>query len=573
MLVRWLMEAPRRRVILTLLVVAAALVTVAWLVHLTAAPARYAGRPVSLTVYGIPDVEVRIVHPTRLSAGSSVSEPGAITVLARALTPTSTHPIDLVFPLSDDSIAFVDSSGSHTGGRLRVTPGYPDALPYDLLVVHGNTQVRDGLFQSRRVRMLPLLRSGDQTAAIPELAFDMRLESRLGQALRLSTSSLAVSVTPYLLLAALVAASAWGWYRMGLERRKTREMELAKIYVRARELIKLEKWVDARQEIDRMRLLKPGYRDVDQLDTVVGAAETATWRREQLYRMGTEAYSRREWPEAVQAFASIEAESPYYRDVRFLRRTALLCADLHSRDRSRRIAAAQELGDIADLIDLAPLLYALGDHSDEVAAAAEQAFRRIGLQATDVLISGLAHRSPAIQQRSYKLLEGLGQSVRDRLLGALRSSDVRITASAATLLSQLGARQELVAALLWIALEHHEGLIAAIQKEGVSAAPLLLEVLLAAPPDRQGIVLEALAALKAVADIDRRIEESLRGSKDPTQRALLQRALEQRPPSGGASQTPEPQQGVTDAQVTLEALPGAVAKPAGSRRLRLLDRR
>ncbi|MHB1296660.1 MAG: HEAT repeat domain-containing protein [Anaerolineae bacterium] len=574
---RWLGRTLKGRVILSLLLIGAALVTIAWLVHLAGAPVRFAGKTVSLDAYGVPGVEVRIVHPTRLSAGQA-TEPGAITVLARALGPTDTLPVTLFFPLPDDSIAFVDSTGAHVGSRLRVTPGYPDALPYDLLVTHGNTQVRNSLLASRRVRIVPLLQVDEETVAVPALAFEMRLESRLGQALRLSVSSFAFTVTPYLLLAAILAVLGWLWYRKELERRKSREMELAKIYGHARELIKLEKWNDARQEIDRMLLLQPGYRDVDQLDTLVGSAETAAWRREQLYRMGTEAYSRREWPEAVQAFATIEGESPYYRDVRFLKRTALLYADLHSRDRSRRVAAAQELGDIADLIDLAPLISALGDHSDDVAGAAEQAFRRIGLQATDVLISGLAHRSPDVRQRTYHLLEGLGQGARERLLGALRSSDVHVTSAASALLAQLGARQELVGALLWIGPEHYEGLFAAIQKEGASATPTLLDALLLAPQDRVRVILDALAALKAVADVNRRIEEALRGTRDPAQRALLQQALslhsQEAPPGPDGSPAGRPEGSAVASEVTVEAVPGtAAAKPTGSRRLRLLDRR
>jgi hypothetical protein len=336
---------------------------------------------------------------------------------------------------------------------------------------------------------------------------------------------------PYLFLGLVLLLVAWGWYRIIRSRRRGLERELASSYGTLREQIKLDRWADARKEIDYIRLLRPHYRDVDQIDTLVGAAETSKWRREELYQAGLVAYRERDWPSAVQAFGAVEREAPYYRDVRFLRRTAALYADLHSRDRSLRIAAARELGDVADLIDMIPLIEALGDRSPEVADAVEASFQGLGLEAFGVLLKGIKHESSAVRQRAYRLIEGYGQSAHEQLTKALHSTDPRIVEPVAMLLVTLGAREELAKALLWTAPEHHGAIVTAMTSEGIAACNPLIQTLLGAPVERQQVVINALAALKLDVRIDHRLEEVLRQTKDSAKKDLLRRALGAEPTS------------------------------------------
>jgi len=204
------------------------------------------------------------------------------------------------------------------------------------------------------------------------------------------------------------------------------------------------------------------------------------------------------------------------------------------------VEAAHALGEIADLVDYGPLIEALGDRSEAVAQAAQQAFRQIGIQSFDALISALAHKfdalisalahkKPAVRQGAYELIRDMGHEVREDLLTALHSANPRITRPVASLLAHLGAREELAQALLWSAPEHHEGIVAALQQEGIAATGALVTALREAPPSRRQTIINALAALKATTDISRRLEEALRATKNPKERMLLQRALDAAP--------------------------------------------
>jgi hypothetical protein len=562
--------AGRHRIALGLALLAlACLVTLSWFMSLAASPARHASDPARLDAYGLDNVELRIIHPTRLTVDDTGDRAARVTLSARALAPSATGPIEMVLPLPDEAVAFVDANGDHVPGRIRITPGYPDALPHDLRLAHGNTQLQGGLLLPYRVSVVPLLVTENGTTPVGELAFEVRLESAWGQSMRTFADGVARHGTPYVLLLILVAAVMLAGRRVWRRHVLAREKRLAAAYGQLSEHVKLERWTEARQLIESIRALRPHYRDIDRLDTMVTSAEMAAWRREQLYQIGVEAYRARNWPSAVQAFGAIEEETPYYREVRFLRRTAALYADLASRDRSRRAQAAQELGDIADLLDMMPLLHALGDRSDEVAEAATDALRRIGADALDVLLSGLVADNPSVRERCYRLIQGLGQTVRPQLLGALRSSDPRLTAPVAQLLASLGAREELARALLDAPEPHQAGIVEALLSEGAAAGSVLIGALLHAPPERQQTIINALAALKLRVDLDRRLDEAIRATRDPAQRELLQRA--QRAPAtpfGVAADAP-----AVDAQHEAEPPREEREASAGSRVLRLFERR
>jgi len=511
---------------------------VSWFVGLASTPARRVGDPVSLTPHGIPDVELQIVHPALLSAQESGIDAVPITVLARALTPNATEALDLVFVPSAAALAFVDSTGSRVPGRMSIVPGHPDALPHDLNVAHGNTQLRARVLRPYRVNIEPQLRVADQTIALSDLAFAIRLESRWRHSIRLSAESFSAAAVPYVLFGSVLVAILWGWRYVDRRRDIEREKDLSSTYRRVRENIRLEQWPDARQGIDRIREVRPSYRDTDQLDTLVSAAESAAWRREQLYRVGLKAYQSRDWPSACQAFFTVEQETPYFHDVRFFRRTASLYADLTSRDRSLRVQAARELGQIADLIDMVPLLNALGDPSEGVAQATEQAFQEIGIQAFDTLLSGLCHRSPRVRTRAYGLIEGYGQSARDLLIGALRSSDPQITQAVARLLMTLGSRAQVAQSLLRLPHEHWEGIASALVSEGIASVTLVLDLLLQAPSERQQLLIDVIAAIKVDTNIDRRLADAVRAARDPQVKDLLQRAQSAPPASFHTTEAP-----------------------------------
>ncbi|MBN1399724.1 MAG: hypothetical protein JXA74_02740 [Anaerolineae bacterium] len=558
--------ALRRRALLGGVLLLGTLLTALWFMRLATAPARRAGEAVDLAGFGLPGVELRIIHPVRLSASEGARELPIITVSARADTPEAIQRFEVAFPLSEQAILFVDSDGDPIPGRLTITPGYPDALPHNLRVVHGQTQLQGRLVVPYRLKVVPTLRQGERATPISQLAFEIRLESRWEHAFRLFAATVFSMGLPYLILGVVLLAAALGWQRYQTRRRRRREIELSAAYLRLREQIKLERWADARDEIETIREVEPQYRDVDRLDALVSSAETATWRREQLYATGIRSYRERDWPRAVQAFSAIENETPYYRDIRFLRRTAALYADLSSRDRSLRMAAARELGDVADLVDMQPLVDALGDPSEEVAQVAEASFSRIGLGGFDALLSALVHESPQVCERAYRLIESFGQDGRERLLEALRSSSPQLTTRVAQLLITLGARRELAEALLWIDGAHQEGLVAALLSEGPAATGVLLEALMQAAPEREQLLINALAALKLQEDIDRRIAEALRSTRDARLRAVLERALSAEPSSFGVSAGSTLGSHVDDrARAEPERLP--------ARRLRLLDRR
>lgn len=561
----------RRFGALGLLALLAALVTIAWVVRLSApAPRRQIG-PVNLATYGLGDVDLALVHPRRLGAEVDGDISSQLTLLATARSPDATAPLEIVLPLQDGSVGFVNAEGNHIPGRVTLAPGYPDVLPADIGLAHSATQFGGQLLRSHRVTVSPVIRSGDDLVPITSLTFTIVLESRLQHAVRTIALSFSRVAVPYLFAGAVTMLLALGWRRASLRRRAVRDKELSVIYVQIREDISLERWSDARDQLERMRLLEPEYRDVDQLDTLVSTAETAAWRREQLYRAGVQAYRDRDWPAAIQAFVAIEKETPYYQDVRFLRRTAALYADLCSRDRTLRVSAAQQLGEVADLIDPLPLREALGDPSSLVADAAEVAFRTIGLVSCDVLLDGLVEGSPQVSERCRRLLEGFGQDARDSLVCALRSSDPRLSQHAASMLARLGARRELAQSLLWIAPEHQEGVIQALLTEGAATFGVLVDALFQAPPERQQCVLNALSAMKVREGLDKRIEAMRRADKDPQHRELLRRALDAHAATGRAETQSTPVD--PRSECPSDASPDQPENATRARLLRLLDRR
>jgi len=514
----------RSRLILGAVLVALVLVAItASTISIALAPRYKATSSVPLAAVQMPDVALRIVYPSSLGPEQD-GERAAITVWARAARPEAAHPVELALSAPDGTIAFVDELGRHTAGRLTVQPGYPDALPYDLWPVHQDVRL-EGRGPWPRFAPVRVLVQGDKGAVpVPELAFRIRLQSRAAQVWSRFTTAVAAYAIPLFVLGVVMLAVAWVAHQIGRHRRLAEERRLADLYGALRQAIKLERWKEAREAVERIRAIRPHYRDVDRLDTMVTAAETAHWRREQLYEAGMRAYRQRDWPSAVQAFAAIEQETPYYRDVRFLRRTAALYADLKSRDRSLRLAAAQQLGEVADLIDMYPLLEVLADPSSQVAEAAMASFARIGLQAFDALLHGLIHPTSAVRERAYSLLERFGQDARPHLIAALRSADPRITRAVSRLLARLGARQELAEALLWAAPEHLEGIVQGLLSEGVAARDALVQALLRASRDRERVVLGAIAALKMQGDLDRYFEGLARSERDPARKTKLERA-------------------------------------------------
>lgn len=516
----------RRWLIGALLLALAGVIVLTAVTRLATAPSRRMGPVGTLAAAGRPDVTLRLSYPMRVAVADDRTAPTAITLLARAERATAQQPFDLWLSLSDQALGFVDREGRPIAGQVRVTPGYPEAQPHDMLVVHNDTQLRGPWLRAHRVTATPTMLVDGEPVALRELAFEIRLVGRAESALRRAAQGIGQVALPALLLGGLLLAVVCAWRQVRRQQSALLERRLGGLYTSLQGYIKLERWADARRAIEQIQTSATGYRDVDRLDALVSAAETAAWRREQLYDAGLRAYKNREWPSAVQSFSAIEEETPYYRDVRFLQRTAALYADLRSRDRSLRIASASQLGQVADLVDMVPLLHTLGDHAGEVADAAEASFRKIGAPALDALLGGLAHDAPAIRERSYRLVQSLGQAARSRLAGALRSSEPRVTAAAARLLASLGARQELADALVWADPEHQEGIVEALVQEGAAACEALLKTLMRVAPPRQQVVVDALGALKRQReDIDRHIEELLRRTKEPTRREALQRAL------------------------------------------------
>ena len=549
-------------------VVLSATVTLAWFIRLGSAPPRHVGDAVDLGEYGLPGVVLKLIYPTRLSPETHGLRADVVTVYARADSPEHVCPFELVLPLPDEAVAFVDSSGQHVPGRLAIEPGYPDGLPYELRIVHGRTQLQGRLLRPYLVNIMQAIRWDEQVMAVPELAFQIRLESQWLRSSRRVASFVAGVGLPCLLLVGglLLAGIVWGRWRQRLQHARGKQLTAA--HLKLREYVKLRQWPQARRELDGIRQLDSHYRDVEQIETLVSAAESASWRLEQLYSAGLAAYRRREWPEAIQSFRAIESETPYYRNVRFLERTATLYADLGSRDRSLRLAAAKALGEVADLVDPLPLLQALGDPSTEVADAAEASFRQMGLQAFNALLGGLASDVAATRMRSYRLLSSLGQDAREHLLAALRSSDPRITDSVARLLASLGAREELVQGLLWAPPSHQEGIAEALLSEGGASCMPLVQGLVRAPPEKRDLLVRVLVALRAREPVDRRLEELIRTTKDPRYKVLLRRVLAATPERFTADISQSP----AAAHVSLPA-EGTASATALPRKLRRLGHR
>ena len=510
-----------------------------------------------------------LVYPRRLGHQDDLDSPQLVSAFARASSSENAVPFDLVLPLSDQTLAFVGEDGRHVPARLSIVPGYPDALPQDIRVSYAGTQQR-GASRRKEMSIVPLIRVADAMTPAEGLAFQIRIEGLWQHAVRVFAVSIVERGVPYLIVGGLLIAAALGGYRLDRLRRVAQEKRLMAIYGKLREEMALGQWAQARLEIDQLQRVRPHYRDVDQLEGAVNSAETATHRRERLYREGVRAYRERDWPRAAQAFAAVEREDRYYGDVRFFRRTAALYADLLSRDRSLRAAAAESLGKVADLLDAAPLLDALGDGSEQVADAAEGALALMGLQAFDVLLPGLAHELPAVRERAYRLVERQGQGAREPLTEALRSRGSGIARPVSALLARLGAIQELADALQWASPLHQESIVGALIGEGVSSCGPLIRALLRAPLDRQQVLINALAAVKSTNDIESRLYEASRATKDQVARSLLQRAIDATPtafysPTGAPAVDPSSRATVVDSVV-----PARSDRP---RRLRLLDRR
>lgn len=558
------------------------LAAVSWMVGWAEAPARLAGPTVAMDDYGLPGVSLRVLHPTTLDPGSPAD---VVTILARANTPEAAQPLAVTLVLQDDALTFVGPDGLPAAGRVQAEPGYPDALPYPVRLAHSGTQLRGGLLLAHRVGVMPALLGPEGVVEVPELAFSVAIPGRVPAAVRGLLDGIGGTLIPYLVVGTVLVAVAWAAGRYVVERRQRTEAELLAAYHRLQEHIKLQRWTDARQAIESIRSIEPGYRDVPTLDTRVREEEAAIWRREHLFHQGVEAYRERNWRAAAHIFSVIEREDPYYRDVRFLHRTAMLYADLRSRDRSRRVAAARQLGEVGDLVEWAPLVEALGDLSEQVADAAEQAFQRVGPEAFDVLLDALRSPIEAVSTRSLRILKGYGQAVRERLLAALRSSDPAITAPVARLLADLGARRELAEALLWATDPHLEGIVAALVNEGVVASAVLIDALLKASPERLPVVLRAVGALKARTDITRQIDKAYRAARNRDDRERIEQAMEvdaapYAEPRGEppAEHVTEAAAGEQPANVLLEE-PPAEAEDAAEhgtekgRWLRLFDRR
>ncbi|MGC9359159.1 MAG: HEAT repeat domain-containing protein [Anaerolineae bacterium] len=497
--------------------------------RIAATPDRQASRVIPLDDVGLPGVTLQLTHPTNLSPDADRDHPRLVTVRVKARDAKAVTPFTLMFPLPDASLAFVEPEGAQVPGTIEAIPGYPTATSYDLWLAHDGVQSGDAFGAPQSVTIVPVVQHESRYAELPELAIHIRLLSSSARSVREIVRSLARYVLPTAIAFLLGAATIAFIRYLQRDRRRERERDLADQYRQLQESVRLEQWRAARALLEDIRRERPGYRDVDRIDAIVSAAETATWRRGQLYRAGVRAYRERDWPKAINAFRTVEQETPYYRDVAFLRRTAELYADLASRDRSRRVTAARTLGEIADLVDYGPLIEALGNRSEEAARAAQQAFGKIGSQAFDALISALAHEKAAVRQRAYELIRDMGHEVREDLLTALHSANPRITQPVASLLAHLGAREELAQALLWSAPEHHEGIVAALEQEGVASTGALIHALREAPPSRRQTVINAIGALKATTDIGRRLEEALRATKNPKERMLLQRALDAAP--------------------------------------------
>jgi len=539
----------------------ALLVLFAVFVRVGDAPLRRVGDDVDLASYGIEGVHLHMIYPTRLEPFSD-GQIETVTVMARADDAAWDRAISVVLPLSDDSVAYVDGEGMRVPGRLEITPGYPEALPHELRVLHARTQLRGGLLGRHMVSVEPRVLVDGTWVAVPELSFRLALEAPWLRTMRRVASFLAGAGLPALLILAAMLVVVLAWGRLRQRRRLAQEQQLAGRYRQLREHVRLSEWGQARSELEDIRTVDAGYRDLPQLELMVNAAESRSWRLEQLYEAGWAAYKRRDWPEAIHALRAVEDEAPYYRNVAFLQRTAALYADLASRDRSRRLAAAQTLGQVGDLLDMMPLLYALGDPSEQVAEAASDSIEAIGLGAVDTLLAGLSLDAPQVRQRSYNLLRSFGQEAKASLVGALRSSDPRVTASAAKLLANLGALEALVYALGVVSEPHQSGIAEALLSEGLATCRPMVNALLSCPPEKRDLYVRLLVALRHREPVDRHLEELLRSTREARHKVLLKRVLAGEPEPFTADMGSAPR----SHPPAIEATPGSA--PATRRRLR-----
>lgn len=131
------------------------IVAVSWSIRAAVAPSHRAGASVMLDGYGLPGIELSLIYPVRVPYRGGGEEPAVLTVYARATEAEAVQSLELVFPLPDATVAVVGTDGLPAPGRLAVVPGYPDALPYSLLIVHADTQLQPSLFTSRTVRITP----------------------------------------------------------------------------------------------------------------------------------------------------------------------------------------------------------------------------------------------------------------------------------------------------------------------------------------------------------------------------------------------------------------------------------
>jgi len=502
-----------------------ALLALGVLVRWLQPPGRYATGPVDLAPHGLPGITLQLTYPSRLEPGPVPGVNQAVIVFAGAQTADDVQGLTLALALDTDAVYLADAEGRAVPARLDITPGYPDPVPHTLYLVHGNTQVRSGLLFSRRLQIRPILVLEDGTAQLPGLNMQVTMPSLLVTLLTGALISPDVRLLPY--VAIVTAGVVGGWLALydAQRRRSVDERRLRELYSDLEKYVGLGQWSEAREVVERIEQIEPEYKDVPLLEHQIRSEEGSRQRREALFRSGVEAYRRGEWREAARVFAKVEADDPYYQDVHYMRRTAALYADLSSRDRSRRASAAQQLGEVGDLVCWDPLIDALGDPSPRVAEAAERAFQQIGPQALEVLLGCLRHPSEEVRARGFRLIKGYGRAARDGLLGALRSSDLELSAQVATLLHAVGGRSDLAEALLWADERHVPGIVAPLVGEGVAATSVLIDVLRRAPEERVGVVLGAIAALKAQTDISRPLEEALRAAHDDAERARVERAM------------------------------------------------
>jgi len=530
---------------------------------------RRAGPVLDLTPYGRPGVTLRLLYPETLSPSGQAA---LLTVIARAETPTASRPLRLALDSADDGIGFLDPDGWPVAGRLTLIPGYPEAAPYALRLAGTGSDLRGGWLTARRVPFRAYLLESSGAVPLVELGFQVAIPARVPSALRDLAADAAALWGP-LLVVTLVVLAGWGAHRYQsrgraeAEARQAREADsAAALWHRLQDELGAGRLQDARRSMEALRAIAPGYRGLALIDARLAEQELAALEREAATRRGLEAYARQDWRSAAAALATVEDGNTSPHDLAYYRRTAVLYADLTSRDRSRRVAAARALGEVGDLEVWGPLIAALGDSAEVVADAAEQALLRAGPACYGDLMAALRSGSPAVAGRAARVIRGYGQAMRDPLLEALRMPDATITPQVAGLLADLGGRRDLADALLWAPDTHLPSLAHALAGEGAAAAAPLIEVLAKAPPDRLGVVLAAIGAVKARADISRLLEDALRATRDQDGRERLERAIAvPAAPYSGPVSVPRPSDAAPGSSTPAEGRPApemeSVAEP------------